>query len=259
MNDVSGSIRRKVATAVAAVSLAGTVVACSDEPEPAPAPAPTPETTENAAPEKTPESASKSETEEASETKDETEPSTSETETTTEEEKLGEGVAEAKDIFAPVMPQDLWIEFESCSSTGLQDSYECTGREVGQFQLFESRSKAASTTQLLTELRSSRVVRDTGRFVIGWSTLGTTAVITIVDNDEGLVAQQLVSSDQVEPDEKIAELGLDEPAGVADDPRATDTEWETYKKDLGDEDTSTSEEPREPETSTTEKTDENRR
>ena len=43
---------------------------------------------------------------------------------------------------------------------------------------------------------------------MGWSTLGTTAVITVVDNKEGMVMQQMISSDQEDPEEKIKELGL---------------------------------------------------
>lgn len=139
------------------------------------------------------------------------EQTSSETSTSKNEE---DALKEAEETFASVLPEDIWEEFDSCAATGLEGSYECSGPEVGQFQLFDSQSKAASTTQLLTELRSSRVVTDTGRFVIGWSTLGTTAVVTIVDNDEGLVAQQLISSDQVEPEDRIEELGLDSPAGL---------------------------------------------
>ena len=69
-------------------------------------------------------------------------------------------------------------------------------------------SKAKQTTQVLTELRSSQVIEDDGDRVVGWSTLGTTAVITVVDNKEGMVMQQMISSDQEDPEEKIKELGL---------------------------------------------------
>ena len=111
-------------------------------------------------------------------------------------------------------PESLFEQFESCNPGGIDNSHECSGPEVGQFQFFESMSKAASTTQLLTELRSSRVVEDTGSRVVGWSTLGTTAVITVVNNDRGLVMQQMVSSDRVDPEEQIYTLGLVErPAG----------------------------------------------
>ena len=90
----------------------------------------------------------------------------------------------------------------------MEGSYDCSGPEIGQFQFFDSDSKAASTTQLLTELRSSRVVEDSGDRVVGWSTLGTSAIITVVDNREGLVMQQLISSDQEDPRQRIYELGL---------------------------------------------------
>lgn len=125
-----------------------------------------------------------------------------------EQDQIAEEVIDVAEEFATLAPVSLFVQFDSCHPTGLEGSYECSGPEVGQFQFFDSQSKAASTTQLLTELRSSRVVEDTGRRVVGWSTLGTTAVITVVDNDLGLVMQQLVSSDIVEPEKHIMELGL---------------------------------------------------
>ena len=123
-------------------------------------------------------------------------------------EKLEKSVAKAYDIFAPVAPKELFTLFDRCDSTGGDDSYNCSGPEVGQFQFFRSHSKAKQTTQVLTELRSSQVIEDDGDRVVGWSTLGTTAVITVVDNKEGMVMQQMISSDQEDPEEKIKELGL---------------------------------------------------
>lgn len=123
-------------------------------------------------------------------------------------EKLEKSVAKAYEIFAPVAPKELFALFDRCDSTGGDDSYNCSGPEVGQFQFFRSHSKAKQTTQVLTELRSSQVIEDDGDRVVGWSTLGTTAVITVVDNKEGMVMQQMISSDQEDPEEKIKELGL---------------------------------------------------
>ena len=123
-------------------------------------------------------------------------------------EKMEKSVAKAYDIFAPVAPKELFALFDRCDSTGGDDSYNCSGPEVGQFQFFRSHSKAKQTTQVLTELRSSQVIEDDGDRVVGWSTLGTTAVITVVDNKEGRVMQQMISSDQEDPEEKIKELGL---------------------------------------------------
>ncbi len=120
-----------------------------------------------------------------------------------------EDVEKVQKIFRSVAPESLFSQFETCNDS-IANAWECSGPEVGQFQFFQSMSKAASTTQLITELRSSRVVEDTGRRVVGWSTLGTTAVITVVDNEEGLVMQQMVSSDRVDPEERIYELGLAE-------------------------------------------------
>lgn len=128
--------------------------------------------------------------------------------TSTAKNGLPVDVAEAYEVFGSLAPKDLFEQFESCNPSGINDAYECSGQDVGQFQFFNSDAKAASTTQLLTELRSSRVVEDTGGRVVGWSTLGTTAVITVVDNDEGLVMQQLVSSDRQDPQEVIYQLGL---------------------------------------------------
>lgn len=118
-----------------------------------------------------------------------------------------------REVFSSVAPDSLLDQLDTCNPSGITDSFQCSGSEVGQFQFFKSSAKAASTTQLLTELRSSRVVEDTGSRVVGWSTLGTTAVITVVDNDKGLVMQQMVSSDQEEPETRIKELGLSEKAG----------------------------------------------
>ena len=123
-------------------------------------------------------------------------------------QKMEKSVSKAYDIFAPVAPQELFAQFDRCDSTGGDDSYNCSGPKVGQFQFFRSHSKAKQTTQVLTELRSSQVIEDSGDRVVGWSTLGTTAVITVVDNKEGMVMQQMISSDQEDPEEKIKELGL---------------------------------------------------
>lgn len=188
---------------VAAASVLGLgLVACGGEEE-APAPSSTVSTPEHT-----------SEPESPSTTESEPETSTSERESTTTQQtsegKLDESVAEVAENFASLAPASLFAQFDSCSPSGLADSWQCSGSAVGQFQFFSSSAKAASTTQLLTELRSSRVVEDTGDRVVGWSTLGTTAVITVVDNDRGLVMQQMISSDREDPEDLIYELGLSE-------------------------------------------------
>lgn len=119
-------------------------------------------------------------------------------------------LAQARKEFAGLVPEELFERFDSCTPNGLEDSLECSGREVGQFQFFKSDTKAASTTQVLTELRSSRVVEDRNDRVVGWSTLGNTAILSVVDNERGLVVQQMVSTDQVDPKKRIFELGLAE-------------------------------------------------
>ncbi|MCS4535813.1 hypothetical protein [Corynebacterium sp. HS2168-gen11] len=121
---------------------------------------------------------------------------------------LDEHVLKTRQRFQSLAPDSLFSQFDSCAPNGVGESMACSGPVVGQFQFFASDAKAASTTQILTGLRSSRVIEDTGRFVIGWSTVGNTAIITVVDNDEGLVLQQLVSTDDINPTQRIYELGL---------------------------------------------------
>ena len=119
-------------------------------------------------------------------------------------------LGDVRDRFSTLAPPEFFEQFDSCVAGGLSGSFDCSGDGIGQFQFFDSDSKAASTTQLLTELRSSRVVEDDGDRVVGWSTLGTSAIITVVDNREGQVMQQLISTDQEDPRQRIYDLGLAE-------------------------------------------------
>ncbi|QXB17813.1 hypothetical protein SAMN04488531_1627 [Corynebacterium coyleae] len=152
------------------------------------------------------ESGTASESESASETVSSTSTSS------TKREKAGSSaeatLEKVRERFASLAPEEFFDQFEGCGAGGISGSYDCQGDEIGQFQFFDSESKAASSTQLLTELRSSRVVEDSGDRVVGWSTLGTSAIITVVDNREGLVMQQLISSDQEDPRQRIYDLGL---------------------------------------------------
>ena len=167
----------------------------------------TPETTTS---ETTTTAGSESDTASESESASETVSSTS---TSSSKREKADSSAEAtlekvRERFASLAPEEFFDQFEGCGAGGISGSYDCQGDEIGQFQFFDSESKAASSTQLLTELRSSRVVEDSGDRVVGWSTLGTSAIITVVDNREGLVMQQLISSDQEDPRQRIYELGL---------------------------------------------------
>ena len=119
-----------------------------------------------------------------------------------------DALAEVRERFATLAPEEFFDQFDDCAAGGLSGSFDCSGEGIGQFQFFDSDSKAASTTQLLTELRSSRVVEDNGDRVVGWSTLGTSAIITVVDNEAGQVMQQLISTDQDDPRQRIYDLGL---------------------------------------------------
>lgn len=177
------------------------------------------ETTENT-PENTPEKTPEETTEEAltpeassaesTESPESTEPSGSAASSTSSsgDANFDTVVEKAYEQFKSVAPKSLFAQFDDCDPSGIKDSFNCSGHEVGQFQFFESTSKASQTTQLLTELRTSHVVEDSGSRVVGWSTLGSTAVVTVVDNDKGQVMQHMISTDQEDPEEKIESLGL---------------------------------------------------
>lgn len=205
--------RIRVATGI--VALIPVLAACSSGEEPGPEPtSPTPmtstsTTTSSATPrtttatEITPTTSSSPPSTEAR--------GTEETSTSAGESELAEEIEEIYEIFQSLAPRTLFEQFDTCDPNGVENSSACTGAEVGQFQFFANNAKAASTTQLLTELRSSRVVEDTGSRIVGWTTMGTMSIITVVDNDEGLVLQQMVSSDRIDPEERIYELRLVEP------------------------------------------------
>lgn len=205
------SHRRILAPALLAASVA--LTACgggSDEATETPAPS---EQSESAAPTS---SAEETETEETSSSSATSAASSTSTRASTskksdDKEAADEKtVAEVAETFAALAPESLFAQLETCSKTGVSGSYDCSGAEIGQFQFFDSEAKAASTTQLLTELRSSRIVEDDGERIVGWSTLGTSAIITVVDNERGQVLQQLVSTEQEDPRERIGKLGLAE-------------------------------------------------
>ncbi|QGU06665.1 hypothetical protein COCCU_03555 [Corynebacterium occultum] len=205
----------RLAFAVAAVPVLGLgLAACGGEETP---PAETTATATSTESDTAPSSSTLTSTETGTTPESTTRSTTSGQENTTtqrtSEGSLDESVTEVAESFASLAPASLFAQFDACSPSGLEDSWQCSGSKVGQFQFFTGSAKAASTTQLLTELRSSRVVEDTGVRVVGWSTLGTTAVITVVDNDRGLVMQQMISSDREDPEDLIYELGLaDRPA-----------------------------------------------
>ena len=189
------SLHRATVCSISLLLLGFAVAGCGTEDTPAPTPT-TPLTTTTTTPT--------------------LEPSTSEvttttgTKTATATRKSSDGVEKARKMFGSLAPDSLFDQFESCNPNGVEDSMACSGKDVGQFQFFASDAKAASTTQLLTGLRTSKVIKDTGTLVVGWSTLGNTAIITVVDNDNGLVLQQMVSIDEVDPTKQIYKLGLAE-------------------------------------------------
>ena len=208
------SRRPRIIELTGAVFLAATLVACGTAEEPAPEPAPetstaseTAEPTSESSEETTSESSTESASEEPSESASE-EP----TETTSASPSdFNDDIDAAYQIFSSIAPRELFEEFDSCDSVGGENNFNCSGPEVGQLQFSKSSTRATQTTQVLTELRSSTVLEDSGDRVVGWSTLGSTAVLTVVDNKEGLVVQQMLSTDQEDPEDRLIELGLYKP------------------------------------------------
>lgn len=194
--------RRRVGTpAVLAMALV-VATACggkdepSEEPTTTEAPTTSAETTESPSP-------SESEAESAEATTEGTS-----TSTTSTAKKDDNGVAEVAKQFSTLAPPEFFEKLDSCTPTGLPDAFDCSSSEMGQFQFMESESVATTSTQVLTELRSSEVVEDTGRFVVGWSTVGSSAVVTVIDNDKGQIMKQLLTMDREGPREHIYKLGL---------------------------------------------------
>ncbi|MBL7285348.1 hypothetical protein FPH17_10180 [Corynebacterium godavarianum] len=204
--------RRTLVPALLAASLALTACGNGDD-ETSTTAAPAPEETETSQSE-APSSSATSSTAESTESAESTVSSASSTSkesgtrASTSTSAKDKTVQEVTESFAGLAPESLFAQLDTCSATGVSGSYDCSGAEIGQFQFFDSEAKAASTTQLLTELRSSRIVEDDGERIVGWSTLGTSAIITVVDNQRGQVMQQLVSSEQEDPRERIEKLGL---------------------------------------------------
>lgn len=202
--------RTRAAAVVAAASLA--LAACGGEDAPAPAdPTVETEVTEvteaTEAVETTPTGVTAETTEVTTEATD-GESFTSESPSTTVNEKETETLEEVRERFSVLAPAEFFDRLDGCVSADLEGYYDCAGEEVGQFQFFDSESKAASTTQVLTELRSSKIVEDDGDRVVGWSTVGTSAIVTVVDNKAGQVMQHLVSTDREDPRQRIYDLGL---------------------------------------------------
>lgn len=189
-----------------ALSLALGLTACSsDEEQPT---EPPPESSE--APEAT-------ESSEPTTSGAESEPSTesSATETTSSSRWLNGGgsadkLEEVKETFASLAPESLFDDLDTCTETNLRSSYDCSGKEIGQFQFFESEAMAKDTANVLEGLKSSTIVEETDNRLVGWSMIGRTAVITVVDVEEGKVLQQMMSSEMEDPRDRIYELGLAE-------------------------------------------------
>lgn len=191
------------AFAVGALACALTGCTPGDGPEPSPTSTNSTASPTTSGADKTGESSS-AETTNASDASDKT----SASKTPSTRGKHDDTVAKAYERFGSLAPKSLFDQLETCMPGGVDKSLQCSGPEVGQFQFFESENKALTTTQLLTGLDSSRIVERDGNRLVGWSSLGSTAVITVVDTDKGLVMQQMMSSEKEEPKDRIIKLGL---------------------------------------------------
>lgn len=128
----------------------------------------------------------------------------------------GDKLEEVRETFASLAPESLFDALDTCTETSLRRSYDCSGKDIGQFQFFESEPMAKDTANVLEGLKSSTIVEETEDKLVGWSMIGRTAVITVVDVAEGTVLQQMMSSEVEDPRERIYELGLAERKGGAD-------------------------------------------
>ena len=137
------------------------------------------------------------------------------------ESKEAQAIAEVAHTFSALAPESFFTHFDSCNPSGLEGSPECTGAASGQFQFFNDRAKADSTVELLTGLQSSHIVSDDGSRIVGWSTLGSTAVITVVDRKAGQLMQQPVSSGKIDPMTRLIDLGLVDAAAATPSPTAS--------------------------------------
>ena len=206
-----------------ALSLALGLSACSSEDE-----EPAEQTTETT----TSQATETTEPSEPTTSSEESEPATSSSTTeTTSSRWLGgsaDKLEEVRETFASLAPESLFDDLESCTETSLRRSYDCNGKEIGQFQFFESEAMAKDTANVLEGLKSSTIVEETENKLVGWSMIGRTAVITVVDVEEGKVLQQMMSSEVEDPRDRIYELGLAEKGAdeseTAPSPAATSKE-----------------------------------
>lgn len=149
----------------------------------------------------------------STETSSSTTTSSTTTPTTSSSRRLGgsgDKLEEVRETFASLAPASLFDALDTCTETSLRKSYDCSGKEIGQFQFFESESMAKDTANVLEGLKSSTIVEENDNKMVGWSMIGRTAVITVVDVAEGKVLQQMMSSEVENPRDRIYELKLAE-------------------------------------------------
>lgn len=147
-----------------------------------------------------------------SQTQAQTQPSSSAPTSTTSQSSNNIEVSKVAEEFSTLAPAELFDKFDECVVVDRDSSYECTSTEAGEFQFFNQESKAASATELLTKLRGSEVVEEDGNRIVGWSSLGNSAIVTVVDNSKGQVMQRLATKGSEDPRQLIEEFGL---AGAA--------------------------------------------
>ncbi|MBV7302884.1 hypothetical protein [Corynebacterium sp. TAE3-ERU2] len=142
--------------------------------------------------------------------------STSTTSSTDTRDFKDASIGRAYEKYGDLAPRELFEQLNDCQPNGLPNSITCTGPKVGTFQFMSSKPKSMSVMQALTEFSNSQVVDKSEDRVVGWSIMGTTAIVTVVNKDKGLILQQMVSTDDVDPEERIYELGLAEKPGTAE-------------------------------------------
>ena len=158
-------ISRFTAAGAALLASGCLLAACgNDEPAPTPAPSSPAEAAESAvesATESTTESAEKSAAGSSSETASsesttsasvssgssaaaQSEKASSSAEPSGEKSsKFTASVDEAYAIFGDLVPEEIFAEFDRCDPNGVEDSFNCSGSKVGQFQFFKSKTKAS--------------------------------------------------------------------------------------------------------------------
>lgn len=124
--------------------------------------------------------------------------------------------ARLADLFAPLTSGAFFDTMDTCEELAKEKTWQCQSNSLGQFQLTNSRTEARTQYSTLTQLNGAEIIVDDGARLVGWSTLGSNAIITAVDTDDELVIKQLVDSGETDPERRIVEAGLATEEELAD-------------------------------------------